>query len=290
MSVVNVKRSLSGQRGDAGEGGSTRVRIYTVLVDDADDDESTILYAVDPATNLAIPAYNDPLEGDGTFGCRGKDAERQSAMLWQITATFKRAGGSGGYEGADPEEDPLSRAPQYSWFTVASREPIDKDADDHAILNAADEPFDPPIEEDFYDVGVRIRQNLLTFSAAEYMAYGGATNKSSWRGAAAGTAKIADIRAETMRSGEIRYYERAVEIILRPDGWKRRILNQGFRERTGTDTNGKPTYKQIVDEKGKPITSAVLLAADGTRLADGATPVWLYFRRKPEVNFSSLGI
>ena len=290
MAVVNVKKGWSGDSGGAGKNSNQRVCVYTVLTDSAADTwDSAIKNAV------GLPKYNDSYPGMGNFGVTSRAFNRKSPTLWDVTVTWtcRTFGGSH----SNPDVDPLDQPYEYAWRSQVSREPIEMDAAGNAILNAAGEPFDPPIQEDFYDSVLSITFNSGSFDEAAWRAARGNLNADEFLGGAPGTCKILDGNATQQRNGAITYWRVAVEVAYREDNWKRRVLNQGFRYAATDDSgtilkyeDGSVKYTIACDKAKHPLTKPILLAADGTRLAEGADPIWLVLTTKKSVDYSSLGM
>jgi len=285
MSVVNVKENWSGDDGQVEENASRRTKVYTVLTDSAADDVAVVLAAD------GLPVWNAPWPGDGQFGVRGRVGRRVSTKLWEVTISYVRQTWGGlGSSGGDPAADPLDQPPQISWRSNASNEAIDEDVEGNAIINSAGEPFESPVTEEFHDSVLVIRENIAAYDESVHRLYRGALNANEYRGAPPGVAKIASIQGERVFSGELTYWQRTTEVHFRETGWDHRLLDQGFREDAGTDSDNKPVYRQIVDQKGQPLSSPVLLDGSGNKLAAGADPHWLTFVTKRRRSFSVIGL
>lgn len=187
----------------------------------------------------------------------------------------------------------------------SSSEAIDKAIDSTSgtetmtlnLCNSADEPFDPPIQEEFYDISIVIKRYEEFFPFSRY-AFHNRINKDTFLikdragtsySFAPKTVVCKSIQAEEVQSGIYsdgkptwRYYV-TYEFMYRPDGWSRRILDQGFREKV---TGG---YKTIKDSEGNGLTQPVKLDGNGTALASTADAVFIEFQTKQSVNFASLG-
>lgn len=183
-------------------------------------------------------------------------------------------------------QNPLVQRPIVKWLTASTMEPIDVDISGKPILNSSDEPFDPPPTEEFDDLILRATWNQLAFDPVLALEYKGAINMGPFLGFPAGKAKTINIDNEEVRHITGNFYVRmSVEIQFRQDGWKRQFLDQGLREKTGTDANNKPTYAEIIDDNGKLVSDPVLLDGAGKKLADGVPIVRIPYDTKPTKNY-----
>lgn len=191
-------------------------------------------------------------------------------------------------------ENPLNIAPQVSWTFASTSEPIDKDNKKKPILNSSDEPFDPPITEDFDDLVLRYIRNEAVFNETFAGDFKNAVNIDTFLGFPPGTCKLKIFSGDKTRAAGLIYWAVTYEIHIRYDesdpestgnGWKRRILDQGFRTK---DDDGN--YETIKDKDGNPLSEPVKLDGEGGELAEGDDPIYLKFVTAKERNFSDLNI
>lgn len=190
-------------------------------------------------------------------------------------------------------ENPLDMDPDISWDYNITQEPIDKDIYNNAITNSSGESPDPPIVEDFADLILRIRRNQEYFNPIVAASVMNRVNESAFYGFAAGEAKCVIYRGSPKRSGSLYYYEVEIEVHFRyvgGIGWSRRFLDQGFREYTGVNSEGKPKYEKILDENSRAVNQPVLLDGEGKKKADADPAVYLTYNTKYYADFSVLGI
>lgn len=201
-------------------------------------------------------------------------------------------------------EDPLAQTPLVTYRFDRSEEPIDRDIYDVPLTNSADEPFDPHVTKRFSDMVIRIEKNEAAYNPAVTVGYIGAVSSADWTPTcigttfAAGTVKCDLIDSVPARYGPITYFKKVYEFRIRDDkesdgtliGWKRRLRDQGLRERTGTDDDGNPIYAAITDANGSPITTPVSLDGSGKRLTDGADAVFLLKEVNKTIDLNGLGL
>lgn len=190
----------------------------------------------------------------------------------------------------DYVESPLLQTPESSWTFATSSEPFDRDNANNPVTNSADEPFDPPPTREIHDLVFRHVRNEATFSSTIAAAYKGSVNSDTWNGWSPGTVQCTVFDAEEKRAGALTYYRVTYEFKFRPDGFGRRFLDHGYREKIGIDTNGKPIYANITDEEGSTVTQPALLDGKGKKLASGGVAVYLDYDIESEITFSALGI
>ncbi len=183
-------------------------------------------------------------------------------------------------------ENPLEQPTIIEWLSASVTEPIDTDIDDNPIVNSSDEPFDPPPTEEFDDLLLRGVYNVAVFNPVDASIYKGAINTDFFLGFDPGQAKVVTYISREIKAITGNFYvEVTVEIQFRSDGWKRKFVDQGYRVKTGVDIDGKPTYEEIKDDEGDPITEPVFLDGNGEKLDDGDPVVRLEFDTKPQLPF-----
>ncbi len=176
---------------------------------------------------------------------------------------------------------------------------MDTDAEGNAILNAANEPFDPPMQKVVHDLVLRFSQVNLTpaeFDDVKASSYVGCVNAGSFLMFPEGTVKLRSCPGQLRRVGDIYFVEWSFEFVIRTAysdplrlGWVRRVLNQGFRNidgKTFVDTVVKDGEEQ--ETVIMPRTEPTLLDEDGYELADDADPDWLTFDDAPRMDFGTL--
>lgn len=311
MAAVSVHKSweseLTGERESR-----SGLRKWTVLVDDPTTGELDAGLAPD------IPRIGDPWDAaDYWLQAASIKVRAISPYLYEVSVNYATrdsgdypptappvgtgpgpwgSPGIGGGPGTSyivvfgDQPSPIDEPAEITWGFASSQEPIDADINGNPICNAADEPFDTPTTRDIDDLVLTISRNEATVNPLTMLAYQGAVNSDQFGFANAGQARLTRITAEAQTLNDFTYWRVRYEIQFRADGWRKRIRNEGFRERTGTDANGRPIYRQITDDAGNPLSKPILLDAAGRRLADGQPPVWLYFDVYPSLPFATLGL
>jgi len=194
------------------------------------------------------------------------------------------------YENSPAEfDDPLNAPSKISWSFITSNEPVDRDIHGNPILNSAQESFNTPITKEFHDQVLRVIKAQETFNAVRAYDYMGSLNSNTFYGCPPGTMKCTTFDGEEARSVNLIYWIITYEFQYRADGWKRKVLDEGYRVKTGT-IDGMNTYQTILDKEGNPLSQPTLLDGYGNKMQASALGVWLEFDIYPSKNFSLLGL
>lgn len=271
---IDEATSLDGASG-------TMVALYDVEFDAADAvDARPVLARTASHGGVSVPAYYAAHPADSNFFVMRKSVRPKGPTLWQVTV------------GYDYVENPLLLPYSVQFIPQGSQEAIDKAADDAELCNSSKEPFDPPIQEEFYDFSIVLRRNEAAFNIAAVNPYLNAVNadafgfygrNSQLYAFAAGLVRCKSIQADERRHGPTWFWEVTYEFVVRNDGWLRRILDQGFRTLDGTG------YVNIADADGNPLTQPAKLNGSGAVLAATAEPVYLQFQTKKTLAFAACG-
>ena len=213
-----------------------------------------------------------------------KSGRSKGGYNWEVVCEYERV------------EEPLETPFRLSYGHAYSHEQIDKDADGAPITNSALETSDPPLMEEYTDLVMRFEVNwpLDDWRIPLLADYGNVVNSDWFFGGryAPGTCLCRCVEASEARLAGPWYYMMVIEILVRPDGWQKRFLDEGFRvvvkDSAGNpekDDDGNLKFQTLTDSEGNPLTSPVMLDGTGSRLADGATPVYITKKTKKEKPF-----
>jgi len=292
VTVVNVSKPWSGESSSLGIGEAQRQLMYDVIAT--------------PTPGLDVIAE---IEGHGSIPQRGA-AHPNVPGRWVTGVETRRSGGPNRYlvtvtyetrQPVVPTVDPVAMA---GWWDDMSWEVVERaadiDYDDAVVGSSAGEPFDPPLTEQVPFIAATWVKNFTAGTATLTWLEGwaNAVNTNTISGvAAAGELRIFPgpiARRMPAADGAPAYDQVRFPIQLRRgaggEGWYRRVVDRGTRERVGTEVGGAPKLRMIIDEFGDPISQPVLLNGSGVRLPAAGTPVVLAFRLVREVNMSALGI
>ncbi len=259
------------------------VRIFDLEFSADEDPVYLPTLAVD---NQELPDLWEPHPADPWMYAVRKSTKFKSAYILELTVYYARI----------PE--PLLMPAQVSYAFVTQQEPIDRDANGKAITNSSLETFDPPLTEEASTLILRVERNEASYNALIAADYMGSVNNDVFLGLPAGTCKLTAWDGARVKAAGLVYWEITYEIQIRytanetpQKGWRRRILDQGFRIKDGTDADGKPKFKILKDTDGNPLTEPVLLDGAGARLAASNTNgVFLLFETAKKRPFGILNI
>jgi len=279
MSIIDVTENFTGLGSndfvneDGTIAGGSR-RFFDVYFDENDTSVNRAFIA---KADSRVPQLGDPHPYDAWIYVLSRDAivDDESSFLYHVTIHYQEV------------RNPLAEAPIIEWLSAATTEPVDTDWEGNPILTSSDEPFDPPMTEEFDDLIMRATYNLAVFNPIGAMNYKGAINSDYFLGFAPEQAKVKVYSGREIRAITGNYYvEISLEIHFRASGWERKPLDQGFRVK-GAITDGVQEYTTIKDDEGNPISEPVLLDGLGQRLAAGEPVVRLGFWTKPRLPFTT---
>lgn len=299
MAVIRVKEtwdSRSGSEDDMGE--REYVRTFRVVTDDPLTSSLSVRYAT------GIPARFDPYQdADGNIDAGSfvkeirESQDQDNPFTWLVSVTYSSKLEQPEYG----DEDPLARPAEISRGTIKFLVPATTDRDGNAIVNSANQAFDPPIEREEYRRTLRVVKNLITYDDT-WEEYLDAVNDKAWFGFEAGEAKLVNLTAVRKYEKGLEYQEVTFEIEGAPPftrfdalligdprpvsterTWTKHVLDQGYR-----DIDDKVFRDK---ESGQPKATPTLLDGEGAALVLGVDrPVFLDFDLNPDMNFDLLPI
>lgn len=291
MSIVSVNRIASELDLDE-EGYRTYRSTWEVITSSASDGPLTVLAA------SGLPAI-----GSGYSWTDGSDS---AAIRLPTTSIKMRSEGQRkiwrvGITHSTKTKNCLTSAPtnplaapikiRGSW--VPKTKIATEDRHGAPLLNTALEPITPGLETDDDQDTVIIEVNTATLSLATRAAYKNKVNSKTIWGLAPRCVKIKRWDYELLYYGSCsKYFKNVLEFCINEDGWDARVLDQGFREYLGDDSeDGSPIFSTIVSDKDRgPLNHQTPLNGNGLRLPDGDPYEFLEFEVADEIDFTSLGL
>lgn len=292
MSATVIKVTDTGNYSTENEGGTiTHFVEYEVTFDDSSDpqDESLkAMTAVDPNSGVRVPKYGSSHPFDAFSYVKSKRAARgEGPHFYRVTVGYRPNDYNKKTEEQDTTEDPMTAPVEVEYFGIQQNEPIDRTIADEPIENSSGEPFDPPITEVRYDMGIRIRRVEKDFDPVAMVdVMLGTVNRDRFMGFSKETVLFEDVSAKKAYKGLVTVYW-VVEYTFRyrSDGWKVRVCDKGYRVKSGSEKLPDSAARLITDSAGNNITQPAYL----NNGAISSTPIWLEFETKDLSNFDALG-
>lgn len=280
MGVEWVREMFNGRTGDSDPRVEKYVRVFLVKSDDIEEDTRTILADED------IPEEFDEYESpDGTptdaLLCRTRRCRYidGSYGLWEVVCEYDTT------LNADLDGPLLARPLEVRSKVGRQTVVATVDFDGNAIRNSAGEPFDPAVEVDEVYLILSMTRFEATFNADRFEDFVDTTNQLDWNGYAAGTCLMRDYSQEVHFENGEEYYRTYYEVWVKESGWKRLVLDKGYRTKVSL------VEKVARDEKsGEAYTSPVLLNGMGGKLPVDGTPVFLEFTLFPAADWTDLNL
>lgn len=290
MAVISFAEIWNGRRAAASlDQFITReyTRVFRVITNDPKDEPWVVGSAV------GLPILFDPYQGqNGVIDLNSRALRiepRQSdddPYIWEVVIEYgtKFNGIDASHYSANPAsyENPTLRPADVEWGYVSFQKPIDTDLLNNAVVNSAQDAFDPAPLVDDHRPTLTISRNELVFDPSVAITYMDAVNTDVFFGALPGQAKVAGISANREFEHNLFFWRVTYEIHFRREGWNLVILNRGYHHLVGG------VSKKILDKDAEPVGSPKLLAANGTLLPQAGTPTYKTFYPYKELPFAFL--
>lgn len=296
MAILEVRRTFKGERGDA----KSETHNYIVITDDIYTTCAQARSAVDPSTNLAIPAEGSVLPGTtwrAHVEARKNDANPQ---IFHVTVEYRAPSTTGTTEILKPDEGGKWNV-RLSGRTVLFQEPMDRDfsSPPKLIANSAGAPF-KGVLRDFYDEEITVEyetdspdwsilRNCLGKANSDEITF---NIKNTQRTFPPNTLRFIDYSwswvwkyasSPTEPDFEIR-----MSFAYRPETWTYRVLDEGFYQLGPDQEPGEVGNQRILDADGNPVIEPQPLDGAGLLKPAEMEPVILEFTRVPLTEFAPL--
>lgn len=242
---------------------------HTYLVET--DDPYTSPAAVRNSVGFGI---GDSYTYDANAKCTSVSASctSEDGLWWTVTVEF------GKWE--EKPENPLDKPLEIEWSFAQFEKDVDEDVDGKAVVNKAGDPFLETIKKDDSRPILSITRNEASFNYALAYQYRDVVNRSPFYGAPKGTVKVSNISSSRQFDANFGYYwTTKYEFSFALEGWKKKVLNVGMREKDGNK-------RKNVLVNGVPVNDPVPLDKDGKVMPPGNPPLVLEFKVYPEADFS----
>ena len=277
-----------------GEQNNTYQRTYTrtfrVICDSRNDGPRTAREA------SGIPSigntYSRGNESDSGAFVQSVKARCESAganpdhSQWVVTVAY------GPYNSNVFPSNPVSWPVLVSFGSQKFERVVVRDVNGDPIRNSAKDPYSEPVTVDDSRPILTVVRNELVSSYDDTVAgqYRDKVNLNAWNNCAVKTVKCSSITTSQQQYDSVNdmwYFQVTYVFEYNPDGWKKKLLDQGFAE---LDGSSPPKQKLIKGPDGQPLNEPCLLDGSGAKLASNGTPVFTDWEVYTAVDFSGLNI
>jgi hypothetical protein len=268
-------------------------RIYFVETDNDDIEEPELLQRL--VSSYGLPdlfdskSVNDP----GAVASNYRVEQLPDApWVYIVNIDFNSHLGQPNPDEDDKDKPPYERRSKISYEGSSVQFAVTKDLTSPTpkiLANSSDEPYKGYVVE-VPCLTIRIEQFVAADRPAVYQTYYNAINNDVFQGYPVDSLRVCEVRASPAKLENFDVYLESWGIQYNPLGWKRYILDQGFRRKLGV-VAGKQTYEEFRDKKsGKVLSSPTLLNGSGDQLGSTADPVYNEFYMNFRQSFNALGI
>lgn len=285
MGILSIDEISDDRAGAADTGnGRSYVRRFRVLT----DTPAIGPHLVGAATGIR---FGDRY-GAGTFEsdqyayCTSIEASQEEgdALGWIVTATY------GAFDaitaGGGPDNNPLLMPIDIEWSFRNQEKVCQYDVNNKAILNTANDPFDPPlIIDDPRPLLTVVRNEAIADIEALY-SYRNAVNSDPFGPWGPQMARVVNIRPKSLFHQYVGWYWQVTyEFEFNPpDGYRPKVLNMGMRKISQTTNQPVPIVLN-----GVPVSQPMLLTQFGYLAKPTDEPYWLQFQVYNELPFDYFG-
>jgi hypothetical protein len=178
--------------------------------------------------------------------------------LYEVRVFYVRLRG-----GENKKDDPLDESPTLHWQIGSTSEPVDADAKKNPLVNSVGDRF-PGLSEEFPTLHLTYTRNEGAYDVQKALAYGDKVNSDSFSIRSINGDMLVDPGQALCRSITAEQYALDAQVVpisynfeFRADGFKRRILDQGFNGIY--DDNGTKRIDRFSNGAGKLVNEPVLL-------------------------------
>lgn len=344
MAVLSVWELWEGR---GGTDGITRRRDYTRVFEvrtSSPYDDATVAGGPQ-ARGLGLPGNGAPYPLDLFARVVRVNPAQHAAdpTLWTVTVEYstdlprRQAAETQGFDPktgeskesatgkGDRPENPLDRDPVYEVDYEEATEVVTHTPAGFPVLNSADMPYDPPVEDERSYAVVTVTKNLAVVQFDWLEQFVDSVNSVKWMGRAVRTCRIKSLSYRPASENGTNFWQVRFRIKVRPQKWDRLVAETGYYEKVSDGAGGfnRQPIPAATDGAGRPIDEPRLLngnrvgvvqeldwlgrptnvmdisgvTLDGTSGRGSAVPntgaaavVYTRWRLKPEKDFSLLGI
>lgn len=283
MSIVSVTKMWSRNGGSAS---TTDGRDADITFSEA----YQVVHTYDETMIGVLNASGIPTKGSlypGTYAiCRSANVSQVSPIMSIVVVEYSGEAGPFGLN-----DTPINEEPEIEWTDSVSNEPIDVDWDGNPIVTANGEPITGATME-IADQVLSVTRNYAGFSPWLTHQYRHSVSSDIFAGYPPGTARLVSFTARNQRaSNGFSYWKVSAKVQFRfpynttpQKAWYFRTRHEGFRVKVGG------SIIRAVDDFQVPVTTPVLLKADGTKETNSANAHFLEFKRYQPLPYAALGL
>lgn len=299
MAVIRVNEIHEGRQSQAQDTGDrTYSRSFYVWTNSKNDGPLVVRLAP------GIPRIGEPyVERNGLVDlavyCKSVTADQDSSSFykWKVKCDYSSRS-PGGHDPSENDPNPLLRPCKVKFSSRAKKKALEFAAlvefdaegnetvtEDAPVQNTANEPFDPPPEDEVFVGTLVFTRNEPFFDEALLFGSGylRAVNEDQFRSFAPGTCCLANVEATDAWDKAIgKYYEVAYTVEVDPEGFDLKLLDAGYRDRDGNDLVSRKT--------GAHRSGPSMLNGLGYELGEGEDPVKLTYRSRKKKPFAALNL
>lgn len=246
-------------------------------------------YSATPDPVLPIGTY----VGNGLFVLRNpiRRLKDDNAVMWIVNAEC----GPWPSEQGDPTgggtvtegiyNHPLKRKMVWSAERIVEQEHVENDYNGVPIVNSANRKYDEALWRDRFITVFVGQKNFATLDSVIALndTYDNTVNRDVTLGRPIDTLRYlgAEISQPQYENG-VTFYTATIRLAYKKESWYRYLINRGWGYYDRPKTSSDARYINAGDGVDQPIHEPVLLATDGTKLSENATPTsqgWMIYTR-----------
>jgi hypothetical protein len=262
-------------------------RVFGVTTNSRSDDARTVMEA------SGIPSLGTAFPGDGgavAVRVRPRQVEQlpDGGGYWEVVVDYDQQQ-FGGNDPNRPDLDP----PEVNWTFGQRTVAAVNDFNGRPIVNAAGDPYDPPLERVEYYPVLSITRNELGYNAAFAAGFIGRMNADAFYGWPPRTVLCTNFSGVLQFNRPVLYWRVSYQFdfanFVEYNTWDPTVLDRGFRAYF-QHANGETKAAVLDPATGAPVNEPVPLTATGFVLPTGAAPVYVTHQIHGLANFGVLGL
>jgi hypothetical protein len=284
MAVLKVDELFEGRGGQwTADQGRKWNRTFRVLTNAVTDGPRTAIVAVGISIgDQYIPSSNSVEWDLDAYATQITATNEEGDQLgWIVTVEYSWF--SANIAGGGAYQNPLAMPIDVSWSFRNQEIVAEYDNNGNAVLNTANDPFDPPLVIDDPRPLLTVVRNEPTYNIPLVYQYRNAVNADSFAGFDPAMARVIQISGKSAFHQDAGWYWAVTyEFEFNPPlGYQPQVLNMGMRKISQTTNQPVPIILN-----GLPITKPMLLTKAGNLAKPTDPPYFIQFTMYPSLPFS----